>query len=72
MILDFCGASVALQRGIKERRTSRERRCLRAQERESLRGVPNGGITIPPVYRPTPDLASNNLSWSASDVWSTG
>ena len=35
-------------------------------------GAPSGGITLPPYYRPTPDLVSNNLSWSASDVWSTG
>ena len=33
-------------------------------------GVPSGGITLPPYYRPTPDLVNNNLSWSASDVWS--
>lgn len=24
-------------------------------------GVPSGGITLPPYYRPTPDLVSNNL-----------
>ena len=30
-------------------------------------GVPSGGITLPPYYRPTPDLASNNLYYPGQE-----
>ena len=30
-------------------------------------GVPSGGITLPPYYRPTPDLVSNNLYYPGQE-----
>jgi hypothetical protein len=30
-------------------------------------GVPSGGITIPSYYRPTPDLASNNIYYPGQE-----
>ena len=30
-------------------------------------GVPSGGMTLPPYYRPTPDLASNNLYYPGQE-----
>ena len=30
-------------------------------------GVPSGGITLPPYYKPTPDLASNNLYYPGQE-----
>ena len=30
-------------------------------------GVPSGGITLPPYYRPTPDLVSNNIYYPGQE-----
>ena len=37
------------------------------QAKNPYGGVPSGGITLPPYYRPTPDLASNNIYYPGQE-----
>jgi ribonuclease Z len=38
-----------------------------AQAKNPYGGVPSGGITLPPYYRPTPNLASNNVYYPGQE-----
>ena len=37
------------------------------QAKNPYGGVPSGGITLPPYYRPTPNLASNNVYYPGQE-----
>ncbi|WP_141322147.1 twin-arginine translocation signal domain-containing protein, partial [Sinorhizobium fredii] len=38
-----------------------------AQAKNPYGGVPSGGITLPPYYRPTPSLVSNNVYYPGQE-----
>jgi hypothetical protein len=59
--------ATALSTGALSRAQAADEKPTAGQPKNPYGGVPSGGITLPPYYRPTPTLKSNNVYYPGQE-----